>query len=83
MTHVVISLRGQLDIQRQALRHDNMDSDDGQVDKWSGGVPGGIPNNTTAALRKKESLHFFSNNQKLYCPSHKNRNIIPEGVLTD
>jgi hypothetical protein len=24
MTHVVISLRGQLDIQRQALRHDNI-----------------------------------------------------------
>jgi hypothetical protein len=42
------------------------DSDKGQVDTWSGGIPGGIPQTRTEAPEAddhKESLHFFPNNQ--------------------
>jgi orotate phosphoribosyltransferase-like protein len=44
----------------------DIDSDEGQVDTWSGGVSGGIPKTTTVAHEAddhKESLHFFPSNQ--------------------
>jgi hypothetical protein len=60
------------------------DSDESQVDTWSGGIPGGIPQTTTAAPEAdKESLHFFPNNQQVIVRHIKNRNKLPEGALTD
>jgi hypothetical protein len=58
------------------------DSDESQVDTWSGG----IPQTTTAAPEAddhKESLHFFSNNQQIIVRLIKNRSKLPEGALTD
>jgi hypothetical protein len=55
------------------LRMDiDSDSDESEVDTWSGGIPGGIPKTTTAAPEAndhKESLHFFPNNQQLLSAS--------------
>jgi hypothetical protein len=62
------------------------DSDESQVDTWSGGIPGGIPQTTTEAPEAddhKESLHFFPNNQQVIVCLIKNRNKLPEGALTD
>jgi hypothetical protein len=62
------------------------DSDEGQVDTWSGGIPGGIPQTRTEAPEAdnhKESLHFFPNNQQVIVRLIKNRNKLREGVLTD
>jgi hypothetical protein len=62
------------------------DSDEGQVDTWSGGIPGGIPQTTTEVVEAddhKESLHFFPNNQQVIVRLIKNRNQLPEGALTD
>jgi hypothetical protein len=62
------------------------DSDESQVDTWSGGIPGDIPQTTTAAPGAddhKESLHFFPNNQQVIVRLIKNRNRLPEGALTD
>jgi hypothetical protein len=62
------------------------DSDESQVDTWSGGIPGGIPQTTTAATEAdehKESLHFFPNNQQVIVRFIKNWNKLPEGALTD
>jgi hypothetical protein len=62
------------------------DSDESQFDTWSGGIPGGIPQTTTAAPEAddhKESLHFFPNNQQVIVQLIKNRNKFPEGALTD
>jgi hypothetical protein len=53
------------------------DSDESQVDTWSGGDPGGIPQTTTEAPETedhKESLHFFPNNQQVNVRLIKNRN---------
>jgi hypothetical protein len=44
------------------------DSDEGQVDTWSGGIPGGIPptrDEAPEADDHKESQHFFPNNQQV------------------
>jgi hypothetical protein len=62
------------------------DSDESQVDTWSGGIPGGIPQTTIAAPEvndHKGSLHFFPNNQQVIVRLIKNRNKLPEGALTD
>jgi hypothetical protein len=62
------------------------DSDEGQVDTWSGGIPGDIPQTTTEAPEAddhKESLHFFPYNQPVIVRLIKNRNKFPEGALTD
>jgi hypothetical protein len=64
----------------------DLDSDEGQVDTWSGDISGDIPNTTTEAPEAddhKESLHFFPNNQKVIVRLIKNRNMLPEGALTD
>jgi hypothetical protein len=61
------------------------DSDEGQIDTWSGGDPGDIPNTTTVtheADDHKESLHFFPNNQ-LIVRLIKTLNMLPEDALTD
>jgi hypothetical protein len=61
-------------------------SDESQVDTWSGGIAGGIPQTTTAAPEAddhKESLHFFPNNQQIIVRLIKNRNKLPGGALTD
>jgi hypothetical protein len=52
------------------------DSDESQVDTWSGGFPGGTPQTRTEALEAddhKESLHFFLNNQQVIVCSHGRR----------
>jgi hypothetical protein len=62
------------------------DSDESQVDTWSGGIPGSIPKTTTEAPEAddfKESLHFFPNNQQVIFRFIKIRNKLPEGALTD
>jgi hypothetical protein len=53
------------------------DSDEGQVDTWSGGITGSVPQTTTEAPEDddhKESLHFFPNNQQVIVRLIKNRN---------
>jgi hypothetical protein len=63
-----------------------IDSDEDQVDTWSGGIPGGMPKTTTVAPEvddHKESSHFFPNNQQVTVHFIKNRNMLPEGALTD
>jgi hypothetical protein len=58
------------------------DSDEDQVDTWSGGIPGGTPQTRTEAPEAddhKESLHFFPNNQQVIVRLIKNRNKLPEG----
>jgi hypothetical protein len=70
----------------QELLMDISDSDESQVDTWSGGIPGGIaPKRDEApeADDHKESLHFFPNNQQITVRLIKNRNMLPEGALTD
>jgi hypothetical protein len=62
------------------------DSNESQVGTWSGGIPGGIPQTTTAAPERdnrKESLHFFPNNQQITVRLIKNRNMLPECALMD
>jgi hypothetical protein len=62
------------------------DSDESQDDTWSGGIPGDIPQTTTAAPEvddHKESLHFFPYNQQVIFRLIKNRNMLSEGALTD
>jgi hypothetical protein len=57
------------------------DSDEGQVDTWSGGIH--TTTVTSEADDHKESLHFFPNNQQFIVRLIKNRNMLPEGALTD
>jgi hypothetical protein len=64
----------------------DIDSDEDQVHTSSGGISGGIPKRTTVAPEAdnhKESLHFFPNNQQVTVRHIKNRNMLPEGALTD
>jgi hypothetical protein len=64
----------------------NIDSDEGQVDMWSGGIAGGIPKTTTVAPEvddHKESLLFFPNNQQVTVRLIKNRKVLPGGTFTD
>jgi hypothetical protein len=60
----------------------DIDSDEDQVDTWSGG----IPKTTTVAPEADdhiESLHFFPNNQQISARLIKNRIMLSEGALTD
>jgi hypothetical protein len=62
------------------------DSDESQVDTCSGGIPGGIPKTTTTAPDAddhKKSLHSFPNHQQVTVRLIINRNMLPEGALTD
>jgi hypothetical protein len=64
----------------------DIDSDESQVDTWSGGISGGILKITTVAPEAedhKESLHFFHNNQQVTARLIKYRNRLPEDALTD
>jgi hypothetical protein len=56
------------------LLMDISDSDEGQVDTWSGGIPSGIPQTRDEAPEAddhKESLHFFPYNHRLLSASLK------------
>jgi hypothetical protein len=69
------------DVIHEVLMDIDSDSDESQVDTWSGGIPGGVPQTTTAAPEAddhKESLHFFPYNQKFIVRLIKNRNMHPD-----
>jgi hypothetical protein len=70
----------------ELLMNIDIDSDESQVDTWSGSIADVIPQTMTAvpeADGHKESLHFFPNNQQVIVSLIKNRKRLPEGVLTD
>jgi protease II len=66
MTHVVISLRGQLDIQRQALRHDTFKKE----------VLNYMENENKSAY--KAAQHFSAKHKKLFQNWNKNKDRIRE-----
>jgi hypothetical protein len=70
----------------ELLMDSDSDTDENPVDTWSGGIPDGIPQTTTVAPEaddNTESLHFFPSNQQVIVHLIENRNMLPEGALTD